>query len=106
MYMRVLNRSNPHFGTQGNNTAGARIAAMPTKPAAAPVANDAPSSAAKVELTGPQRALQRMGLVRPIDLALPLPLRYEDETQVTPIDRAFTGEKVQVEGVVLESRVE
>jgi ATP-dependent DNA helicase RecG len=79
---------------------------MPTKPAAAPLADDAPAGAAKVELTGPQRALLRMGLVRPIDLALHLPLRYEDETQVTPIAHAYPGEKVQVEGVVLESRVE
>ncbi|HYP31810.1 MAG TPA: ATP-dependent DNA helicase RecG [Burkholderiaceae bacterium] len=82
---------------------------MPTPPATAPHAADAPAStasAAKAELSGPQRALLRMGLVRPIDLALHLPLRYEDETQVTPIARAFTGEKVQVEGVVLESRVE
>jgi len=77
---------------------------MPTKPA--PLADDAPASAAKAELTGPQRALQRLGLVRPIDLALHLPLRYEDETQVTPIARVYPGEKVQVEGVVVESRVE
>jgi len=79
---------------------------MPTQPAAAAPADDAPANAATAGLTGPQRALQRLGLVRAIDLALHLPLRYEDETQVTPIARAFTGEKVQVEGVVLESRVE
>ena len=79
---------------------------MPTQPAAAAPADDAPANAATAGLTGPQRALQRLGLVRPIDLALHLPLRYEDETQVTPIARAFTGEKVQVEGVVIESRVE
>ena len=79
---------------------------MPTSPTATSLAADAPAGAAKAELSGPQRALLRMGLVRPIDLALHLPLRYEDETQVTPIARAFTGEKVQVEGVVLESRVE
>jgi ATP-dependent DNA helicase RecG len=78
---------------------------MPIKPAA-PIADDAPAGAAQAELTGPQRALRRLGLVRPIDLALHLPLRYEDETQVTPIARAYPGEKVQVEGVVLESRVE
>ena len=74
---------------------------MPTKPAA-PLSDDAPASAATAGLTGPQRALQRLGLVRPIDLALHLPLRYEDETQVTPIARAYPGEKVQVEGVVVE----
>jgi ATP-dependent DNA helicase RecG len=76
---------------------------MPTKPIAPP-ADDTPAT--KAALSGPQRALQRLGLIRPIDLALHLPLRYEDETQVTPIARASTGEKVQVEGVVLESRVE
>ena len=69
---------------------------------------DAPADAPapKAELSGPQRALLRMGLVRPIDLALHLPLRYEDETSVLPIARAQPGGKVQVEGVVRESRVE
>src|SRR5882724_9840782 len=73
---------------------------MPRKAAAAPAA------AAKAALTGPQRALLRLGLVRPIDLALHLPLRYEDETQVTPIARARSFEKVQVEGTVVDARVE
>ena len=79
---------------------------MPTTPADASLAEGPRAPAAKDELSGPQRALLRMGLVRPIDLALHLPLRYEDETQVTTIARSRTGEKVQVEGVVLESRVE
>ena len=71
-----------------------------------PVADDSHEPAAKAELTGPQRALLRLGLVRPIDLALHLPRRYEDETQITTIARSRTGEKVQVEGVVVEARVE
>ncbi len=79
---------------------------MSNKPADAPLAEGSRESAAKAELTAPQRALQRLGLVRAIDLALHLPLRYEDETQVTTIARSRTGEKVQVEGTVLESRVE
>ena len=79
---------------------------MSNKPADAPLAEGPRAPAAKAELTGPQRALQRLGLVRAIDLALHLPLRYEDETQVTTIARARTGEKVQVEGTVVESRVE
>jgi ATP-dependent DNA helicase RecG len=62
--------------------------------------------AEKPALSAPQRALLRLGLVRAIDLALHLPLRYEDETRVTTIARSRTGEKVQVEGTVLESRVE
>ena len=60
----------------------------------------------KAELSAPQKALQRLGLVRAIDLALHLPLRYEDETRVVPISLSHPGEKVQVEGTVLESRVE
>ena len=33
-------------------------------------------------LTGPQKALRKLGLNRAIDLALHLPLRYEDETSL------------------------
>ena len=81
---------------------------MPTEPAepSSPERARKPAAADKTELSGPQRALLRMGLVRAIDLALHLPLRYEDETHVTPIARARLGEKVQVEGLVIESRVE
>src|SRR5471032_1758261 len=79
---------------------------MSNTPADVPVAEGPREPAAQAELTGPQRALQRLGLVRAIDLALHLPLRYEDETQVTTIARARAGEKVQVEGTVIESRVE
>ena len=78
---------------------------MPTKPADATSAAP-PEPGARDALTGPQRALLRLGLERPIDLALHLPLRYEDETQVTPIRQARPGDKVQVEGTVTESRVE
>ena len=79
---------------------------MSSKPADAAVAETPRESAAKAALSAPQRALQRLGLVRAIDLALHLPLRYEDETRVTSIGRARPGEKVQVEGSVIESRVE
>ncbi|HEX4509399.1 MAG TPA: ATP-dependent DNA helicase RecG [Burkholderiaceae bacterium] len=66
---------------------------MPTTPAVRPP-------------TGPQKALQRLGLVRPIDLALHLPLRYEDETRVVSIAALRPADKAQVEGTVAESRVE
>ena len=39
----------------------------------------APKPAAK---SAPQKALEKLGLVRDIDLALHLPLRYEDETRI------------------------
>src|SRR5690348_8661365 len=79
---------------RGGGAAGAaRIVTMPQTPAAQP-------------LSAPQKALQRLGLVRPIDLALHLPLRYEDETQVTPIAALRPADKAQVEGRIVESRVE
>jgi ATP-dependent DNA helicase RecG len=56
--------------------------------------------------TGPARALQALGLTTPIALALHLPLRYEDETRLTPLAEAHPGMTVQVEAVVREARVE
>ena len=56
--------------------------------------------------SAPQRAMARLGLVRDIDLALHLPLRYEDETCITPIARCADGQTVQVEGLVVDSRTE
>ena len=50
--------------------------------------------------------MERLGLVRDIDLALHLPLRYEDETRITPIGQARDGDTAQVEGVVREAQVE
>jgi ATP-dependent DNA helicase RecG len=56
--------------------------------------------------SAPRRAMEKLGLVRDIDLALHLPLRYEDETRLTRIADAREGDTVQVEGTVLHSRVE
>ena len=47
-----------------------------------------------------QKKLARIGLHCEADLLVHLPLRYEDETRITPVDRAFGGEPVQVEVVV------
>jgi ATP-dependent DNA helicase RecG len=58
------------------------------------------------ELSGPQRALARLGLTRDIDLALHLPLRYEDETTLQRLADARDGETVQTEATVADSRVE
>ena len=66
----------------------------------------APTPAPAREKSAPQRAMEKLGLRRDIDLALHLPLRYEDETQVTPIAQAPEGEPVQVEGTVSECRIE
>ena len=56
--------------------------------------------------SAPQKAMERLGLVRDIDLALHLPLRYEDETRITSIGQARDGDTAQVEGVVREAQVE
>ncbi len=56
--------------------------------------------------SAPQRAMERLGLLRDIDLALHLPLRYEDETRLTLIDQAHDGQVVQVEGVIRQAQVE
>jgi ATP-dependent DNA helicase RecG len=58
------------------------------------------------EMSAPQRAMHKLGLLRDIDLALHLPLRYEDETRVTRLADAHEGQTVQVEATVAESRVE
>ena len=56
--------------------------------------------------SAPEQALAKLGLVRDIDLALHLPLRYEDETRVVPIASLHDGETGQVEGVVAESKIQ
>jgi ATP-dependent DNA helicase RecG len=50
--------------------------------------------------------MQKLGLVRDIDLALHLPLRYEDETRITPIGDLADGDTAQVQGEVRDCRVE
>ncbi len=65
-----------------------------------------PRAAATKEKSAPQRAMERLGLVRDIDLALHLPLRYEDETRLVRIADAREGETAQVEGTVRDARVE
>ena len=56
-------------------------------------------------LSGPPKALLKLGLRRDIDLALHLPLRYEDETRITRLCDARDGELVQIEAVVTASEV-
>ena len=47
-----------------------------------------------------KKKLAKIGLHSEADLLVHLPLRYEDETRITPVERAFGGEPVQVEVVV------
>jgi ATP-dependent DNA helicase RecG len=66
---------------------------------------DTPSTARK-EKSAPQKAMEKLGLVRDIDLALHIPLRYEDETRITPISALRDGDTAQVEGVVSECQIQ
>ena len=59
----------------------------------------APSPAAKT-LSAPQKALIKLGLKRDIDLALHLPLRYEDETRIVKLRDAREGDTAQIEATV------
>ena len=52
-----------------------------------------------------QKALRKLGLVGPMDFALHVPLRYEDETRITRLRDARPGEVVQIEGVVTSCEV-
>ena len=80
--------------------------AEPRQPPPDDAAAAEPARPKPAPLSGPARALQRLGLDSPMALALHLPLRYEDETRLTPIGQARPGQTVQVEGVVQDSRVE
>ena len=64
-----------------------------------------PATPADKPLSAPQKALRKLGLVRPIDLALHLPLRYEDETRIVRLSDARDGDSVQIEGEVTHQEV-
>src|ERR1019366_1038604 len=74
-----------------------------------PMASSSPAGAdgsPRRAASAADKALEKLGLVRDIDLALHLPLRYEDETRIVPIAALRDGEAGQVEGVVTDSRIQ
>ncbi|MBB3640925.1 ATP-dependent DNA helicase RecG [Variovorax atrisoli] len=83
---------------------------MPAKKAPIPTAEATAAAPAKPSPPGSglsqvQRALRKLGLVRDIDFALYLPMRYEDETRIVRIADTRDGDMAQVEGVVTECEV-
>ncbi|MDM0026923.1 ATP-dependent DNA helicase RecG [Variovorax saccharolyticus] len=76
-------------------------AASKSPPAEKPVAAPAPGTG----LSAVQRALRKLGLLRDIDFALYLPMRYEDETRIVRLADVRDGEMAQIEAVVTESEV-
>ena len=73
---------------------------MPDTGAAAPASPPIRASEALL------KKLAKIGLHREADLLVHLPLRYEDETRITPVNRAFNGEPVQLEVVVQSSEIQ
>ena len=70
----------------------------PQPPASAKASAATPKSAT-------QKALDKLGLKRDIDLALHLPLRYEDETRITKLRDVREGDTAQIEARVTHSEV-
>src|SRR5690606_39097479 len=70
------------------------------------MAEPAATAPAAKALSAPQKAMHKLGLKRDIDLALHLPLRYEDETRIVALRDARPGEVAQIEGTVTRSEVQ
>jgi len=58
-----------------------------------------------VKPKGTAGKLERLGLRSRFDLVLHLPLRYEDETVLTAVDRAPPGQAVLVQAKIIEAKV-
>ncbi|MDP3761352.1 MAG: ATP-dependent DNA helicase RecG [Ramlibacter sp.] len=56
-------------------------------------------------MSEPQKALVKMGLARDIDLALHLPMRYEDETSIVRLRDCREGDTAQIEATVTASEI-
>ena len=81
----------------------------PPRPHAVPRPRQRPRRRARERRRRARRRRPRrwkLGLVRDIDLALHLPLRYEDETRLVPIAELRDGSVGQVEGEVVDSKVQ
>jgi ATP-dependent DNA helicase RecG len=64
-----------------------------------------PAAAKKPTLAKTADKLAKLGLTRDIDLVLHLPMRYEDETSLTPIGELLPGGIAQTEGVVYDNEI-
>src|SRR5262249_26285752 len=78
-------------------------AAAKSPPTEKPVLAQAPAPG--TGLSAVQRALRKLGLLRDIDFALYLPMRYEDETRIVRLADTRDGDMAQIEAVVTECEV-
>lgn len=65
-----------------------------------------PSGKKKSERISVAERVARIGLVNDWDFVLHLPLRYEDETRISPIRELRAGDWVQIQGTVVSSRTQ
>lgn len=77
----------------------------PAKPTAKKATEPQAKQSASKPLTAPQKALRKIGLNRAIDLALHLPLRYEDETRIVRLVDTREGNVAQIEANVISCEV-
>ena len=77
----------------------------PAKPTAKKATEQQAKQSVSKPLTAPQKALRKLGLNRAIDLALHLPLRYEDETRIVRLADTREGEVAQIEATVTSCEV-
>ncbi len=80
----------------------------PAEPLAGASAKKRTKAAAEKPAAKPAKPgdkLAKLGLTRDIDLVLHLPMRYEDETTLTPIGELLPGETAQAEGLVVDNEI-
>ncbi|VTU14640.1 ATP-dependent DNA helicase RecG [Variovorax sp. RA8] len=78
---------------------------MPATAKSSPSEKPVQTAAPGTGLSAVQRALRKLGLLRDIDFALYLPMRYEDETRIVRLADTRDGDTAQIEAVVTESEV-
>ena len=86
----------------GHGRAGARLAMSRARPAAAAAVDPSLSGLSKAVT----ERLGKLGVARRFDLVLHLPLRYDDETRLTPIADALPGVEQLVQGVVTDCSIQ
>jgi len=74
-------------------------------PHSVPPAKNKTKTSATTAKSATHKALDKLGLKRDIDLALHLPLRYEDETRITKLRDVREGDTAQIEARVTACEV-
>jgi ATP-dependent DNA helicase RecG len=93
-------------GSASRAESGQRAAKLGATPAnAAPARGPVPDDSLAFATPAVTERLAKLGIRRLSDMVLHLPLRYEDETRITPIHAGMSGDTVQVEGTVVNTEV-